>query len=73
MAVVLVQMSRASPTSKGCTTNSMITELNRFMMLLLKEKENATMMEDMVSHTFVKSTCTVTAVSAASQALYLAA
>ena len=38
----------------------MITELNRFMMLLLKEKERATMMEDIVSHTLVKSTCTDT-------------
>ena len=56
--MVVVVMSKASPTSKGCTTNSKMTELNKFMMELLKEKEKATMMEDMVSHTLVRSTCT---------------
>ena len=49
-------MRSASPTSKGCTTNSKMTELNKFMMELLKEKDRATMMEDMVSHTLVRST-----------------
>ena len=58
LPVVVVVMSKASPTSKGCTTNSKMTELNKFMMELLKEKEKATMMEDMVSHTLVRSTCT---------------
>lgn len=58
LPVVLVGMSKASPTSKGCTTNSKMTELNKFMMELLKEKEKATRMEDMVSHTLVRSTCT---------------
>lgn len=58
LPVVVVGMSKASPTSKGCTTNNKMTELNKFMMELLKEKEKATMMEDMVSHTLVRSTCT---------------
>ena len=56
LAVVLVAISSASPTSKGCTTKSMMTELKRFMIVLLKAKDRATMMEDSVSHTFVTLT-----------------